>query len=85
MVHPSTGFSDRVRLESIGQIQTVQLGVVMHIQISGDRHGQYALHWRGVALANFDGKNWSNSREQFILQREVDGAFSIPIAVRACF
>jgi len=36
------------------------------------------LHWRGVALSNFDGKNWSNPHGQFLLQREADGAFSVP-------
>ncbi|MGB7600160.1 MAG: DUF3488 and transglutaminase-like domain-containing protein [Candidatus Sulfotelmatobacter sp.] len=74
----STGFSDRVRLGSIGQIQQSN-SVVMHVQINGDRRGQYALHWRGVALADFDGKNWSNPREQFVLQRQADGTFSVPI------
>ncbi len=73
----STGFSDRVQLGRIGQIQQSN-AVVMHIQIAGDTRGQNALHWRGVALANFDGKNWSNPREQYGLQREPDGAFSIP-------
>jgi len=74
----STGFSDRVQLGRIGQIQQSNT-VVMHIQITGDTRGRYALHWRGVALANFDGKNWSNPRQQHELQREADGAFSIPL------
>ena len=52
----STGFIDRVQLGRIGQIQQSN-AVVMHIQINGDKRGQYALHWRGVALASFDGKN----------------------------
>jgi transglutaminase-like putative cysteine protease len=73
----STGFSDHVQLGQIGQIQQSN-AVVMHIQIDGDQHGQYALHWRGVALANFDGKNWSNPREQYVVPREADGGFSIP-------
>ena len=73
----STGFSDRVQLGQIGQIQQSN-AVVMHIQINGDKTGRYALHWRGVALANFDGRNWSTSREQYQLPREPDGAFSIP-------
>ena len=73
----STGFSDRVQLGQIGQIQQSN-AVVMHIQISGDKSGQYALHWRGVALANFDGQNWSTPREQYQLRREADGAFSVP-------
>jgi len=74
----STGFSDRVQLGRIGQIQQSN-AVVMHIQISGDKRGQSALHWRGVALSNFDGKNWSNPHEQYSLQREADGAFSVPM------
>jgi transglutaminase-like putative cysteine protease len=73
----STGFSDRVQLGRIGQIQQSN-AVVMHIQIDGDQQGRYALHWRGVALANFDGKNWSNSRQQIVLPREADGGFAIP-------
>src|ERR1700678_3004967 len=73
----STGFSDRVQLGQIGQIQQSN-AVVMHVQIAGDRSGRYALHWRGIALANFDGKNWSNPQQRGELQREADGAFSIP-------
>jgi transglutaminase-like putative cysteine protease len=74
----STGFSDRVQLGGIGQIQQSD-AVVMHIQIDGDRHGQYALHWRGIALANFDGKNWSNPRTSYVLQRDADGGFPVPL------
>jgi protein-glutamine gamma-glutamyltransferase len=74
----STGFSDRVQLGQIGQIQQSN-AVVMHIQIDGDRRGQYALHWRGVALANFDGRNWSNPRESYVLRREGDGEFAVPL------
>jgi transglutaminase-like putative cysteine protease len=75
----STGFSDRVQLGQIGQIQQSN-AVVMHIQIDGDEQGRYALHWRGVALARFDGKNWSNPREQYVLPREADGGFTVPVA-----
>jgi protein-glutamine gamma-glutamyltransferase len=74
----STGFSDRVELGRIGQIQQSD-AVVMHIQIDGDRQGQYALHWRGIALANFDGKNWSNPPAQYVLQRGADGSFAVPL------
>ena len=73
----STGFSDRVQLGGIGQIQQSD-AVVMHIQIDGDQHGQYALHWRGVSLAKFDGRNWSNPQEKDVLFRQPDGAFAIP-------
>jgi transglutaminase-like putative cysteine protease len=73
----STGFSDRVQLGQIGRIQQSD-AVVMHVQIDGDKRGQYALHWRGVALANFDGRNWSNPREQIVLQPQAPGEFAIP-------
>lgn len=72
----STGFSDRVQLGGIGQIQQSN-AVVMHIQIDGDKGGQYALHWRGVSLATFDGENWSNPSRQYLLPRNADGSFSI--------
>lgn len=73
----STGFSDRVRLGGIGQIQQSN-AVVMHIQIDGDKRGRYALHWRGVSLAIFDGANWSNPSRQYVLPRNTDGSFSVP-------
>ena len=73
----STGFSERVQLGGIGQIQQSD-AVVMHIQIDGDRHGQYALHWRSVSLAIFNGTDWSNPPGRDVLFRQRDGAFSIP-------
>ncbi len=73
----SSGFSDRVQLGEIGQIQQSN-AVVMHIQIDGDTIGRYDLHWRGVSLADFDGHTWSNPREQFVLQRGSDDNFVLP-------
>jgi transglutaminase-like putative cysteine protease len=75
----SSGFSDHVQLGQIGQIQQSS-ALVMHVQIDGDRVGGSDLHWRGVALADFDGRSWSNPREQFILQRMSDGSFKVPTA-----
>jgi protein-glutamine gamma-glutamyltransferase len=72
----SSGFSDHVRLGQIGRIQQSD-AVVMHVQIEGDHTGRYNLHWRGVALGDFDGHTWSRPREQFALQR-FDNNFSIP-------
>jgi transglutaminase-like putative cysteine protease len=72
----SSGFSDRVQLGQIGQIQQSK-AVVMHIQIDGDTSGRHDLHWRGVALAEFDGSSWSRTREQFPLNRFGD-SFAIP-------
>jgi transglutaminase-like putative cysteine protease len=73
----STGFSDRVQLGRIGQIQQSN-ALVMHIQIDGDKVGAHDLRWRGVALADFDGHSWSNPRQQFVLQRGAGNSFAIP-------
>lgn len=73
----SSGFSDRVQLGKIGEIQ-LSNAVVMHIQIDGDRVGGSDLHWRGVALADFDGRTWSNPKEQFFLRRQPNNSFQVP-------
>jgi transglutaminase-like putative cysteine protease len=62
----STGFSDRVDLGQIGEIQQSN-SLVMHIQIDGDPHGAYDLKWRGVTLNLFDGKTWFNPHAQHIV------------------
>ncbi len=72
----ATGFSDRVQLGSIGQIQQSK-SVVMHIQIDGDTHGTFDLKWRGVSLSRFDGKTWSNPVEQYPILRQPDGRFPL--------
>jgi transglutaminase-like putative cysteine protease len=59
----ATGFSNRVELGRIGQIQQSN-AVVMHIQIAGDVSGAHDLKWRGVTLSLFDGRVWSNPLEQ---------------------
>jgi transglutaminase-like putative cysteine protease len=72
----TTGFSDRVQLGRIGQIQQ-STAVAMHVQIDGDTRGSYDLKWRGVALSRFDGKVWSNPTEQFPLSPAEDGRFAL--------
>lgn len=72
----STGFSDRVQLGRIGEIQ--QSGaVVMHIEIEHDPQGAFDLKWRGVALSAFDGKVWSNSYAQTQLRPAADGSYRL--------
>ncbi len=73
----STGFTDRVQLGRIGQIQQSS-AVVMHIEIQNDRQGAYDLKWRGVALTSFDGRAWSNSFEQVPVQQGFDGKYRLP-------
>ena len=72
----STGFSDRVQLGRIGQIQQSS-AAVMHIEIQNDLQGAYDLKWRGIALTNFDGRVWSNSYEQVPLRPGGDGNYRL--------
>jgi protein-glutamine gamma-glutamyltransferase len=72
----STGFTDRVQLGRIGQIQQSS-AVVMHIEIQNDLQGGYDLKWRGVALSNFDGRTWSNSYEQTQVRSAIDGSYRL--------
>lgn len=82
----STGFSDRVQLGRIGQIQQSSV-VVMHIEIQDDMQGAYDLKWRGVALSNFDGKAWTNFYEQTPLRSSSDGSYRLApfAATRSAF
>ncbi len=56
-----TGFAQDVNLGGIGEIQQSS-NVVMHIQLLDGKLPQ-DVKWRGVALANFDGRHWWNSPE----------------------
>src|SRR2546425_10703754 len=72
----TTGFSDRVQLGRIGEIQQSS-SVVMHVQIDGDKNGGFELKWRGGALKMFDGTTWANPHEQRVVPRLADGRFSL--------
>jgi protein-glutamine gamma-glutamyltransferase len=73
----SSGFSDHVQLGQIGEIQQSNT-VVMHVQIEGDTSGLYDLHWRGVALSDFDGHVWSKPQHQYILEKTFEDSFTVP-------
>ena len=71
----ATGFTDEVNLGQIGEIQQSS-EVVMHVRVEGDDSGRYPdLHWRGIALANFDGRKWTNPPDQLRILRARDGTF----------
>ncbi len=72
----SAGFTDRVQLGRIGQIQQSS-EVVMHIAIENDRQGLYDLKWRGIALNEFDGTVWSNSFGLTPLRPAWDGSYRL--------
>src|SRR5580658_8345958 len=82
----STGFSDRVQLGRIGQIQQSS-AVVMHIEIQDDLQGGYDLKWRGIALSSFDGRAWTNNYEQTALRPSSDGSYRLApyVATRGAF
>ena len=72
----ATGFTDRVQLGRIGEIQQSS-AAVMHIEIQNDLQGAYDLKWRGVALDNFDGRAWSNSFAQTQVRPAGDGSYRL--------
>ncbi len=72
----STGFSDRVQLGRIGQIQQSN-AVVMHVEIENDLQGGYDLKWRGIALSSFDGRVWSNAFDQMQIRPSPDGKYHL--------
>lgn len=57
----STGFSDAVRLGSIGTIQQND-AVVMRVRLEVSPSEAGDLYFRGVALDKFDNKTWSKSK-----------------------
>lgn len=73
-----TGFSDSVNLGGIGRIQQSN-ATVMHVQVlRGVLPAQ--VKWRGVALANFDGRRWSNPSHDFSLLQPLR---NIPLDLRS--
>ncbi|MCU1271734.1 MAG: transglutaminase-like protein [Acidobacteriaceae bacterium] len=72
------GFSARVELGRIGQIQQSKT-VVMHVAIDGDSFGAFAPKLRGVALNRFDGRTWSNTSGKRTVFRGSDGRFDLAL------
>ncbi len=71
-----SGFSDNVQLGMIGQIKQSDT-IVMHVQIEGDHGSATELKWRGIALANFDGRRWFNFINQAGELRSERGLFDL--------
>jgi protein-glutamine gamma-glutamyltransferase len=57
-----TGFTDDVELGQIGEIKKDST-IVMRVE-TGKPVGYPGLRWRGIALANFDGKRWTSSENR---------------------
>ena len=72
----STGFSDRVELGRIGEIQQSRT-VVMHVRVDGDTAGASELKLRGITLNAFDGRTWWNSQPKSVVKKGTDGRFNL--------
>ena len=59
-----SGFSETVSLGGIGRIQQSD-SPIMHVQVTSGAYPADAK-WRGVALANFDGRRWSNPSHEIV-------------------
>jgi transglutaminase-like putative cysteine protease len=68
-------FSNQVTLGRIGEIRK-QSTVLMHARISGTS-GHVNLKWRGMALAEFDGRRWFNSSNKGEPLRVEDGLLQL--------
>jgi protein-glutamine gamma-glutamyltransferase len=55
------GFSNQVTLGEIGEIKKENTPV-MHVKMDHPEDRALSLKWRGSALAQFDGRTWSNPR-----------------------
>lgn len=76
-VSTSTGFSDSVNLGSIGRIQQNDQ-VVMRIRLEQNPNLTF-IRWRGVALDNFDNKNWRRTvTSKEVIGKDERGFFRIP-------
>ena len=72
----TSGFSDRVELGRIGEIQRSR-AVVMHVAIDGGSWTMGAPKLRGISLSHFDGHSWSNSEVKITRPRASDGRFHL--------
>lgn len=82
-----TGFSDNVTLGQIGKIQKDST-VVMRIRVDGTADSIPDIHWRGIALTNFDGKRWfTPAHDMNVILSTTDGAylFDQPLPHRESF
>lgn len=60
-----TGFSDRVSLGAIGRIQQNDQ-IVMRVRVENkEARGSGRFRWRGVALDQFDNRNWRQSKQNY--------------------
>jgi hypothetical protein len=72
-----TGFSDNVTLGEIGRIKK-NSAVVMRIRVEGDPRRAESIHWRGLALTDFDGRRWfTPQHDPTIVSPNTEGEYQL--------
>jgi protein-glutamine gamma-glutamyltransferase len=72
-----TGFGDNVPLGQIGRIKKSN-AVVMRIRVEGEPGRAQNMHWRGIALTDFDGKRWfTPTHDPIVVTPSVDGSYEL--------
>jgi transglutaminase-like putative cysteine protease len=79
-----TGFSDNVTLGEIGRIKK-NSAVVMRIRVEDDPARAEGIHWRGLALTDFDGRRWfTPQHDPIIVSPNSEGEYLlIPPSLRS--
>ncbi len=65
-----SGFSDRVRLGTVGEIRKDRSVVLRVESLEGDIPDPSQAYWRGLAFDAFDGRDWSISRSERAAPRQ---------------
>ena len=72
-----TGFSDNVTLGEIGRIKK-NSAVVMRIRVEDDPSRAEGIHWRGLALTDFDGRRWfTPQHDPIIVSPDSEGEYRL--------
>ncbi|HYL45620.1 MAG TPA: DUF3488 and transglutaminase-like domain-containing protein [Candidatus Limnocylindrales bacterium] len=72
-----TGFSDNVTLGEIGRIKK-NSAVVMRIRVEDDPARAEGIHWRGLALTDFDGRRWfTPQHDPIIVSPNIEGEYHL--------
>jgi protein-glutamine gamma-glutamyltransferase len=75
-----TGFSDNVTLGEIGRIKK-NSAVVMRIRVEGNSARAESIHWRGLALTDFDGRRWfTPQHDAIIISPNSEGEYELMAA-----
>jgi transglutaminase-like putative cysteine protease len=78
-----TGFGDSSTLGAIGKIKK-NPAVVMRIHVEGDPARAAAVHWRGIAFTDFDGRRWfTPNHDPTVVSPNGDGMYMLMASIPA--